>query len=158
MLMYRASPSSFVVPVEKLAASLSNKLSVGMRFKMKFEGEDATERRFGHLYVCYLLKAENMLSSCSDLVFFSHLCSYSGTITGIEDLNAGCWPNSEWRSLRVNWDEMTNHEQRERISPWEIELCVHSQAPANLSPAPKSKRLRAASTLDLGTIRLWIRF
>nr|ARR29287.1 auxin response factor 2 [Cyrtomium guizhouense] len=117
----RASSSSFVVPVEKLTASVSNKLSVGMRFKMKFEGEDATER------------------------------SYAGTITGIEDLNAACWPNSKWRSLRVNWDEMTNHEQRERISPWEIELCVHSQAPANLSPAPKSKRLRAASTLDLGS-------
>lgn len=117
----RASPSSFVVPVEKLTASVSNKLSVGMRFKMKFEGDDATER------------------------------SYAGTITGIEDLNAACWPNSKWRSLRVNWDEMTNYEQQERISPWEIELCVHSQASANLSPAPKSKRIRAASALDIGS-------
>eukprot|EP00250_Pteridium_aquilinum_P009594 c18780_g1_i1 orf=219-2837(+) len=114
----RASPSSFVVPVEKLMASLSNKLSVGMRFKMKFEGEDATER------------------------------SYSGTITGIEDLNAACWPNSKWRSLRVNWDEMTNPD---RISPWEIELCVHSQAPSIMSPGPKSKRMRAAPTMDSGS-------
>lgn len=116
----RASPSSFIVPVEKLMASLSNKLSVGMRFKMRFEGEDATER------------------------------SYAGTITGIEDLNGACWPNSKWRSLRVNWDEFSNHEQRERISPWEIELCVHPQAPSNLSPGPKSKRIRGATTLDIG--------
>lgn len=56
--LYRASPSSFVVPVEKLTASVSNKLSVGMRFKMKFEGDDATERR---LVICMLcvLKAES---------------------------------------------------------------------------------------------------
>ncbi|KAI5055157.1 hypothetical protein GOP47_0030302 [Adiantum capillus-veneris] len=116
----RASPSSFIVPVEKLLASLSNKLSVGMRFKMRFEGDDATER------------------------------SYAGTITGIEDLNAARWSNSKWRSLRVNWDEFSNHEQRERISLWEIELCVHPQAPSNLSPVPKSKRIRGASTLDTG--------
>ncbi|MCO5610865.1 hypothetical protein L7F22_065107 [Adiantum nelumboides] len=117
----RASPSSFIVPDEKLLASLSNKLSVGMRFKMRFEGEDATER------------------------------SYAGTITGIEDLNTSHWPCSEWRSLRVNWDEFSNSEQRERISPWEIELCAHPQAPSNLSPMPKSKRIRGASALDIGS-------
>lgn len=117
----RASPSSFVVPVDKLAKSLLNDMSVGMRFKMRFEGEDASER------------------------------SYAGTITGIEDLNAACWPNSKWRSLRVNWDEMTNHEQRDRISPWEIELCVHLQAPMNSSPGPKSKRSRPSLAPDLGS-------
>ena len=44
-VVYRASPSSFIVPVEKLAKASINELSVGMRFKVKFEGEDASERR-----------------------------------------------------------------------------------------------------------------
>nr|ARR29259.1 auxin response factor 2 [Ceratopteris pteridoides] len=118
----RTSPSSFIVPVEKLHSSPVNKLSVGMRFKMKFEGEDATER------------------------------SYAGTITGIDDLDAACWPNSKWRSLRVNWDELSNLEQRERISPWEIELCTHSQPPANPSPGSKcNKRIRGSSASYTGT-------
>ncbi|MCO5572134.1 hypothetical protein L7F22_025885 [Adiantum nelumboides] len=110
----RASSSSFIVPDEKLLASLSNKLFVGMRFKMRFEGEDATER------------------------------SYAGIIMGIEGLNASHWPRSEWRSLRVNWDEFSNSEQRERISPWEIERRAHPQGPSNLSPMPKSKLISGA--------------
>jgi auxin response factor len=45
IIINRASPSSFIVSVEKLAKASLNGLSVGMRFKMKFEGEDASERR-----------------------------------------------------------------------------------------------------------------
>ena len=97
--------------------------------------------------------ALSYIDQCS-MYFCSLFCSYAGTIVGIEDLNAMCWPKSLWRSLRVNWDEMTNHEQRNRISPWEIELSINPQAPANnsCSPAPKNKRPRPSIPSDSGEI------
>ncbi|KAG1367940.1 auxin response factor 15 [Cocos nucifera] len=41
----RASPSDFIVPYWKFAKSFSNSFSIGMRFKMRYESEDAAERR-----------------------------------------------------------------------------------------------------------------
>ncbi|GMP74539.1 hypothetical protein CsSME_00031939 [Camellia sinensis var. sinensis] len=43
----RASLSEFIIPFRKFSKSLSHSSSVGMRFKMRFETEDATERRLG---------------------------------------------------------------------------------------------------------------
>ncbi|MCO5608168.1 hypothetical protein L7F22_062374 [Adiantum nelumboides] len=107
----RVSFSAFLVPVDKFAKTMSMMLSVGMRFKMRFETEDASDR------------------------------SYAGTITGIEDLDASNFPDSKWRSLKVNWDELVNSERPERVSPWEIELTVASSA-IN-PPAPlRTKRVR----------------
>ena len=73
--------------------------------------------------------------------------SYAGTITGIDDLNSVCWPNSKWRSLRVDWDEKTNNEQRDRVSPWEIELSSSSN---NNNSSLKNKRLRPTLPSDSG--------
>eukprot|EP00250_Pteridium_aquilinum_P011823 c20330_g1_i1 orf=342-2801(+) len=92
----RVSLSAFLVPVEKFAKAMSTTLSVGMRFKMRFETEDACDR------------------------------SYAGTITGIEDLDGSSFPASKWRSLKVNWDEMINNERPDRVSSWEIELTAAS--------------------------------
>ncbi|EXC24693.1 hypothetical protein L484_003135 [Morus notabilis] len=49
--------SQFIISLNKYLESLSNKFDLGMRFKMRFEGEDAPERRF------------------------------SGTIVGVEDIS-----------------------------------------------------------------------
>ncbi|MBA0589040.1 hypothetical protein Gorai_017812, partial [Gossypium raimondii] len=38
--------SQFIIGLNKYLEALSNKFAVGMRFKMKFEGEDSPERRF----------------------------------------------------------------------------------------------------------------
>jgi hypothetical protein len=67
------------------------RISVGMRFRMLFETEESSVRR------------------------------YMGTITGISDLDSVRWPNSHWRSVKVGWDESTAGERQPRVSLWEIE-------------------------------------
>ncbi|KAI5422041.1 auxin response factor 18 isoform X2 [Lathyrus oleraceus] len=60
VVYYKPRTSQFIVGLNKYLEAVNNsKFSVGMRFKMRFEGEDAPERRF------------------------------SGTIVGVGDLSAG---------------------------------------------------------------------
>ncbi|XP_061339131.1 auxin response factor 8-like isoform X3 [Gastrolobium bilobum] len=88
----RASPSEFVIPLSKyIKAVYHTRISVGMRFRMLFETEESSVRR------------------------------YMGTITGISDLDPVRWPNSHWRSVKVGWDESTAGERQPRVSLWEIE-------------------------------------
>ncbi|XVF40067.1 hypothetical protein PTKIN_Ptkin01aG0082500 [Pterospermum kingtungense] len=88
----RASPSEFVIPLSKyIKAVYHTRVSVGMRFRMLFETEESSVRR------------------------------YMGTITGINDLDPARWPNSHWRSVKVGWDESTAGERQPRVSLWEIE-------------------------------------
>ncbi|XP_022012442.1 auxin response factor 8 isoform X1 [Helianthus annuus] len=88
----RASPSEFVIPLSKYVKAVYNtRVSVGMRFRMLFETEESSVRR------------------------------YMGTITGIGDLDPARWPNSHWRSVKVGWDESTAGERQPRVSLWEIE-------------------------------------
>ncbi|KAK7246918.1 hypothetical protein RIF29_41789 [Crotalaria pallida] len=88
----RASPSEFVIPLAKyVKAAYHTRISVGMRFRMLFETEESSVRR------------------------------YMGTITGISDLDPARWPNSHWRSVKVGWDESTAGERQPRVSLWEIE-------------------------------------
>lgn len=50
----RTSPAEFIVPYDQFMESMKNKYSIGMRFKMKFEGEEAPEQRYGwSLYFHY---------------------------------------------------------------------------------------------------------
>ncbi|KAL4312420.1 hypothetical protein GQ457_01G037220 [Hibiscus cannabinus] len=88
----RASPSEFVIPLSKyIKAVFHTRVSVGMRFRMLFETEESSVRR------------------------------YMGTITSISDLDPARWPNSHWRSVKVGWDESTAGERQPRVSLWEIE-------------------------------------
>ncbi|CAI9782169.1 unnamed protein product [Fraxinus pennsylvanica] len=88
----RASPSEFVIPLAKyVKAVYHTRVSVGMRFRMQFETEESSVRR------------------------------YMGTITGISDFDPVRWPNSHWRSVKVGWDESTAGERQPRVSLWEIE-------------------------------------
>ncbi|KAK8320793.1 hypothetical protein V6Z12_A12G059900 [Gossypium hirsutum] len=88
----RASPSEFVIPLSKyIKAVFHTRVSVGMRFRMLFETEESSVRR------------------------------YMGTVTGISDLDQVRWPNSHWRSVKVGWDESTAGERQPRVSLWEIE-------------------------------------
>ncbi|KAF8391527.1 hypothetical protein HHK36_023832 [Tetracentron sinense] len=89
----RTSPSEFIISVNKYLEARNHKLSVGMRFKMRFEGEEAPERRF------------------------------SGTIIGVGD-TLSYWEDSEWRSIKVQWDEPSSIPRLERVSPWELEPFV----------------------------------
>ncbi|XP_064997138.1 auxin response factor 15-like isoform X1 [Musa acuminata AAA Group] len=87
----RASSSEFIVPYWKFVKSLNTSISAGMRFKILYEGDDATERRS------------------------------TGLITGISDMDPVRWPGSKWKCLLVNWDDDMDANRQNRISPWEIE-------------------------------------
>ncbi|KAL1313296.1 auxin response factor 9 isoform X5 [Arachis ipaensis] len=52
---------------------------------------------------------------------------FSGTIVGVGDVSPG-WSNSQWRSLKVHWDEPATFPRPERVSAWEIEPFVVSTA------------------------------
>ncbi|GMH19538.1 hypothetical protein Nepgr_021379 [Nepenthes gracilis] len=71
----RPSSSEFVVPFRWFMKSFNHCFSVGTRFRMRFEAEDAAERRF------------------------------AGVITGIHDMDPMRWPGSKWRCLLVRWDD-----------------------------------------------------
>ncbi|KAK2974195.1 hypothetical protein RJ640_021486 [Escallonia rubra] len=87
----RTSPAEFIVPFDQYMESVKNNYSIGMRFKMRFEGEEAPEQRF------------------------------TGTIVGIEDTDPKRWSESKWRCLKVRWDETSSIPRPERVSPWKIE-------------------------------------
>ncbi|XP_059442328.1 auxin response factor 2A [Corylus avellana] len=87
----RTSPAEFIVPYDQYMESMKNNHSIGMRFKMKFEGEEAPEQRF------------------------------TGTIVGVEDADPNRWKTSKWRCLKVRWDETSTVPRPERVSPWKIE-------------------------------------
>ncbi|KAJ1429474.1 PB1 domain [Sesbania bispinosa] len=46
LVYYKPRTSQFIVGLNKYLEAVNNKFSVGMRFKMRFEGEDSPERRF----------------------------------------------------------------------------------------------------------------
>ncbi|KAL5564840.1 hypothetical protein UlMin_028004 [Ulmus minor] len=107
----RTSPAEFIVPFDQYMESLKNNYSIGMRFKMRFEGEEAPEQRF------------------------------TGTIIGIEDADPKRWKDSKWRSLKVRWDETSTIPRPERVSPWKIEPALAPPALNPLpAPRPKRPR------------------
>ncbi|KAK0589049.1 hypothetical protein LWI29_008978 [Acer saccharum] len=126
----RTSRSEFIVSVNKYLEALKQKLSVGMRFKMRFEGEEVPERRF------------------------------SGTIVGVGDNKTPAWPDSEWRSLKVQWDEPSSILRPERVSPWELEpLVATTTTTPNSQPAQRNKRARPpvlpTPAPDLSVLGMW---
>ncbi|CAD5315852.1 unnamed protein product [Arabidopsis thaliana] len=109
----RTSRSEFIVSVNRYLEAKTQKLSVGMRFKMRFEGEEAPEKRF------------------------------SGTIVGVQENKSSVWHDSEWRSLKVQWDEPSSVFRPERVSPWELEPLVANSSPTSQpQPPQRNKRPR----------------
>ncbi|XP_071736164.1 auxin response factor 15-like [Rutidosis leptorrhynchoides] len=70
----RCGLSEFIVPYHRFMRSFGSNFEPGMRFNLRYEKEDAAERR----------------------------CS--GIITGMSDIDPVNWPGSKWRSLTVRWD------------------------------------------------------
>ncbi|KFK27576.1 hypothetical protein AALP_AA8G401800 [Arabis alpina] len=104
----RATHAEFVIPYMKYITSNRNPISIGTRFRMRFEMEDSPERR----------------------------CA--GVVTGVCDLDPYRWPNSKWRCLLVRWDESFVSDHQERVSPWEIDPSVSlPPLSIQSSPRPK---------------------
>ncbi|KAG0480881.1 hypothetical protein HPP92_011739 [Vanilla planifolia] len=118
----RTSPCEFIIPFELYKDSLKCNHSIGMRFKMRFEGEEAPEQRF------------------------------TGTIIGIGDVDSTSWPGSKWRSLKVRWDESSSVTRPERVSPWQIEPAAtppNNPLPVSRSKRPRINVIPPSADLSV---------
>ena len=65
LFVVRTSRSEFIVSLNKYLEARNHKLSVGMRFKMRFEGEEVPERRYllymAHYQHSWVLKKSRKL-------------------------------------------------------------------------------------------------
>ncbi|EES02172.1 hypothetical protein BDA96_03G003900 [Sorghum bicolor] len=76
---------------------------------------------------------------------------FSGTVVDKGDLSPH-WQGSDWKTLKVKWDEATNFNGPERVSSWEIEPFDASAPAINIpvQPSMKNKRPReTAESLDI---------
>ncbi|BAT91944.1 hypothetical protein LR48_Vigan05g181700 [Vigna angularis] len=108
----RASHADFVVPYHKYVKSIKNPVTIGTRFKVRFEMDESPERR----------------------------CT-SGIVTGMSDLDPYKWPKSRWRCLMVRWDEDIEINHQDRVSPWEIDPSA-SLPPLSIQSSRRLKKLR----------------
>ncbi|CAN4108443.1 unnamed protein product [Withania somnifera] len=115
VVYYKPRTSQFIVGLNKYLEAVSHRFSVGMRFRMRFEGEDSPERRF------------------------------TGTIIGTGDISSQ-WSESEWRFLKIQWDEPASIVRPDRVSPWEIEPFV---APTCVDVAQLGVKSKRPRPLDL---------
>lgn len=116
----RISAAEFLVPCDEYMKSIENDYPTGMRFKMRFEGEEAPEQRF------------------------------SGTVIGTEDLDHTRWPGSKWRCLKVRWDETSQIHRPDRVSPWKIEpASTHAPDPVPVCQTKRSRTSTSSSTSSL---------
>jgi auxin response factor len=101
LFLCRIGSSEFIIPIHKFLKSLDYSYSVGMRFRMRFESEDAAERRFVHDSVfCIQITLFKRI-----LIMFLLLCRFTGLIIGITDVDPVRWPGSKWKCLVVFcWD------------------------------------------------------
>lgn len=69
--------SQFIIGLNKYLEAVNNKFSVGMRFKMRFEGDDAPERRYLVLilvFECCLISLGCVLSHTLSGQVHGHYC------------------------------------------------------------------------------------
>ncbi|XP_042498844.1 auxin response factor 9-like isoform X2 [Macadamia integrifolia] len=113
VVFYKPRTSQFIIGLNKYLEAAKNAFSVGMRFKMRFEGEDSPERRF------------------------------TGTIVGVGDVSPqwkdSRWRSLkvQWD------EPASPIQRPERVSPWEIDPFVASApSNLTQPPVVKNKRPR----------------
>ena len=164
ILLFRTS--QFIISLNKYLEAVNYGFAVGMRFKMRFEGEDSPERRYLNSSFCLFLYWFVLCLCCRVC-----LVRFTGTIVGIGDISPQ-WSNSKWRSLKVEkiwfltykfrliyyyyffmlfsnyfslqiqWDEPATIQRPERVSSWDIEPFVASASLNLTQPPVKIKRPR----------------
>ncbi|CAE5959230.1 unnamed protein product [Arabidopsis arenosa] len=70
-----------------------------------------------------------------------------GTIIGVSDFSPH-WKCSEWRSLKVQWDEFASFPRPDKVSPWEIE---HSTSSSNVLRSSMLKNKRSREVNEIGS-------
>lgn len=144
-----------MIPYHKFLKAEENNFTVGSRFKMKFESDESTERRY---CTCLLLAVFSLsywsywLSLLIVVIYCFDLFRYSGTIVEVGDVDPLKWPESEWRSMKVEWDESVASERHERVSPWEIEPFVPISTLPPPPVGPRHKRRPPTPVTDLSPL------
>lgn len=64
--VFRTSPSEFIVPYDQYMESIKKSYTIGMRFKMRFEGEEAPEQRYK---ICIDWSLPSIISNSVSLSF-----------------------------------------------------------------------------------------
>ncbi|KAL5207985.1 hypothetical protein ABZP36_032420 [Zizania latifolia] len=73
---------------------------------------------------------------------------FSGTIIGVGSMSTSPWANSDWRSLKVQWDEPSAVPRPDRVSPWELEPLASSNSQPPQPPA-RNKRSRPPASASI---------
>ncbi|XP_062221622.1 auxin response factor 3-like isoform X2 [Phragmites australis] len=79
----------------------------------------------------------------------------SGMVIGISEVDLMKWPGSKWRSLLVRWEDGTNCNGQDRVSPWEIEVVGGSVSVAHSLSTSSSKRTKLCPQGNLGVPTMW---
>ncbi|KAJ6705185.1 AUXIN RESPONSE FACTOR 4-RELATED [Salix purpurea] len=121
----RTSPAEFIIPIDKYKESVKINYAVGMRFKMRFEAEEAPEQRF------------------------------CGTVIGVEEADPKKWPRSNWRCLKVHWDETSTVHRPDRVSPWKVEPALApSMDPVSGCRLKRHRSKTVTSSADSSTLTM----
>ncbi|CAG7862209.1 unnamed protein product, partial [Brassica rapa] len=75
---------------------------------------------------------------------------YNGTIVGVGDFSTH-WKDSEWRSLKVQWDGTATIPRPDKVSPWEIEMLTQL---SNISKSDYLKNKRQIDVCEFGS-KMW---
>ncbi|KAG7648433.1 PB1 domain [Arabidopsis thaliana x Arabidopsis arenosa] len=78
---------------------------------------------------------------------------YDGTIIGVNDMSPH-WKDSEWRSLKVQWDELSPFLRPNQVSPWDIEHLIPS-LDISQSSLKKKKHWRQLNEIGATSSNLW---
>ncbi|XP_037419384.1 auxin response factor 3-like [Triticum dicoccoides] len=101
--------SEFIVPYWKFLKCLNHPFCIGMRFNIQYRSQDVNERR-------------------------------SRMITCINEVDPIRWTSSKWKSLLVvRWEDGTDCNSQNRLSPWEIEIVGGSVSIAQCLSKSSSK-------------------
>ncbi|OEL16362.1 Auxin response factor 3 [Dichanthelium oligosanthes] len=79
----------------------------------------------------------------------------SGMVVGISEVDPMKWPGSKWRSLLVRWEDGSECNGQDRVSPWEIEIVGGSVSVAHSLSASSSKRTKLCPQGNLDVPTMW---
>ncbi|MFS7904851.1 putative auxin response factor [Helianthus anomalus] len=124
---YKPVTSKFIIGLNKYIEAVNNCFTIGMRFKMGFEGDDSPERR--HITTMEDSEWRSLkISKKRCLIPFRIYIFYFG---------------DKLKNVRPFLNEPASITRPEHVSPWEIETFVAPLPTSLFQPvAPKSKRLR----------------
>ncbi|KAL0297510.1 UNVERIFIED_CONTAM: Auxin response factor 9 [Sesamum radiatum] len=124
VVYYKPRTSQFIIGLNKYLEAVNHKFGVGMRFTMRFEGEDSPERRF------FQYTFADSFILCPFRKWLPELIRFLRSFP-------------EQSGFQVQWDEPASIPRPEKVSPWEIEPFSVSVPTSLVQPlAMKHKRPR----------------